>query len=107
MPGVTITLAQNETGLMRVAVTDELGRYRAPLLPVGPYTIKAELADFATPTREGVNVTVGLAPVIDLTLPLATVTEALTVNRGHSDSGDLQRLREHDRQPDSYRHPSA
>ncbi len=59
--------------------TDGLGRYRAPLLPVGPYTIKAELADFVTLTREGVIVTVGSAPVIDLTLPLATVTEALTV----------------------------
>ena len=79
LPGVTITLTQNETGLTRVAVTDALGRYRAPLLPVGPYSIKAELSDFATLTREGVILTVGSAPVIDLTLPLATVTEAITV----------------------------
>jgi hypothetical protein len=49
------------------------------LLPVGPYRIEAALAGFATLTREGVVVTVGSAPVIDLTLPLASVTEAITV----------------------------
>jgi hypothetical protein len=79
LPGVVITLTQTEIGLTRAVVTDGAGRYRAPLLPVGPYTIKAELSDFATLTREGVIVTVGSAPVIDLTLPLATMTEALTV----------------------------
>jgi hypothetical protein len=79
LPGVTITLTQTETGFTRVVTTDAGGRYRAPLLPVGPYTIKAELANFATVTREGVVVTVGSAPVIDITMPLATVTEAVTV----------------------------
>ncbi|HEY7700099.1 MAG TPA: carboxypeptidase-like regulatory domain-containing protein, partial [Vicinamibacteria bacterium] len=79
LPGVTITITHVETGLTRVVTTDGTGRYRAPLLPVGAYTIRAELPSFATVTREGVVVTVGSAPVIDLTLPLATVTEAVTV----------------------------
>ena len=79
LPGATVTVTHVETGLTRVVTTDDTGRYRAPLLPVGNYTIKAELPSFATVTREGVVVTVGSAPVIDLTLPLATVTEAVTV----------------------------
>ena len=79
LPGVTITITHVETGLTRVVTTDGTGRYRAPLLPVGGYTIRAELPSFATVTREGVVVTVGSAPVIDMTLPLATVTEAVTV----------------------------
>jgi hypothetical protein len=79
LPGVTVTVTHVETGLTRVVTTDESGRYRAPLLPVGGYTIQAELPSFATVTREGVIVTVGSAPVIDLTMPLATVTEAITV----------------------------
>jgi hypothetical protein len=79
LPGVTITLTHLETGLTRVVVTNASGQYRAPLLPVGPYRIEATLAGFATLTREGVVVTVGSAPVIDLTLPLASVTEAITV----------------------------
>jgi hypothetical protein len=79
LPGVTVTVTHVETGLTRVVTTDGTGRYRAPLLPVGGYTIRAELPSFATVTREGVIVTVGSAPVIDLTMPLATVTEAITV----------------------------
>jgi len=79
LPGVTLTLIQRATGFTRVVTTDASGRYRAPLLPLGPYTIKAELPNFATVTREGVVVTVGSAPVIDLTMPLASVTEAVTV----------------------------
>jgi hypothetical protein len=79
LPGVTITVTHLETGLTRVVVTNASGQYRAPLLPVGPYRIEAALAGFATLTREGVVVTVGSAPVIDLTLPLASVTEAITV----------------------------
>jgi hypothetical protein len=79
LPGVTVTVTHLETGLTRVVVTNASGQYRAPLLPVGPYRIEAALAGFATLTREGVVVTVGSAPVIDLTLPLASVTEAITV----------------------------
>ena len=79
LPGVTVTVTHLDSGLTRVVVSDERGRYRAPLLPVGPYRIEAVLAGFATLTREGVVVTVGSAPVIELTLPLASVTEAITV----------------------------
>lgn len=79
LPGVTVTVTHLETGLTRVVVTNDSGRYRAPLLPVGSYRIEAALAGFATLTREGVIVTVGSAPVIPLTLPLASVTEAITV----------------------------
>ena len=79
LPGATVTVTHLGSGLTRVVVSDSSGRYRAPLLPVGPYRIQAELAGFATLTREGVVVTVGSAPIIDLTLPLASVTEAITV----------------------------
>jgi len=79
LPGVTVTLTHLDSGLTRVVVSNATGQYRAPLLPVGPYRIQAVLSGFATLTREGVVVTVGSAPVIDLTLPLASVTEAITV----------------------------
>ncbi len=79
LPGATITITHLPSGLTRVVVTNESGRYRVPLLPVGPYRIEAELSGFAKLIREGVVVTVGSAPVIDLTLPLASVTEAITV----------------------------
>ena len=79
LPGVTVTITHVETGLTRVVTTDSTGRYRAPLLPVGRYTIQAAFPSFATVIRDGLEVTVGSSPVIDLTMPLATVTEAVTV----------------------------
>ena len=79
LPGATITITHLPSGLTRVAVSGASGRYRALLLPVGPYRIEAELSGFAKLIREGVVVTIGSAPVIDLTLPLASVTEAITV----------------------------
>ncbi len=79
LPGATVTVTQLETGFTRVVVTNNVGRYRVPLLPVGPYTIVVELSGFATFTRQGVVVTVGSSPVINITLPLASVTEAITV----------------------------
>jgi len=79
LPGATVTVTHVETGLTRVVTTDGEGRYTAKLLPVGRYVLVAELPAFATVTREGVVVEVGSAPVIDITMPLATVTEAITV----------------------------
>ena len=43
MPGVTVTLTNAGTGLVRVVVTDNNGEYTAPSLPTGRYVVKAEL----------------------------------------------------------------
>ena len=43
LPGVTVTVANLDTGDTRVVVTNENGLYRAPLLPLGRYRVSAEL----------------------------------------------------------------
>ncbi len=43
MPGVTITVQNTDTGLERVVITDAAGAYRAALLPIGTYLIRATL----------------------------------------------------------------
>jgi protocatechuate 3,4-dioxygenase beta subunit len=48
MPGVTVTLTNAGTGLVRVVVTDSNGEYTAPSLPTGRYIVKAELPGFKT-----------------------------------------------------------
>ena len=48
VPGVTVTVKNTATNYESVSVTDRSGRFRAVLLPVGPYQVKAELAGFAT-----------------------------------------------------------
>ena len=43
VPGATVTLTNQGTGLTRTVVTDQAGEYTAPSLPTGKYKIVAEL----------------------------------------------------------------
>src|SRR5712692_1090035 len=46
LPGVTVTLTHTATGTMRTAVSDTTGTFRAELLPVGQYSLSADLPGF-------------------------------------------------------------
>src|SRR5262245_65873437 len=46
LPGVTITVMQTDTGLTRTTVTDDGGSYVLKNLPIGPYSLQANLQGF-------------------------------------------------------------
>jgi hypothetical protein len=79
LPGVTVTVINDDTGLERTALSSTEGRFVIPTLPPGAYTIKAELQGFQTTTRTGVTVNVGQELTVNLTLQLAGVAETVTV----------------------------
>src|SRR5215475_3768399 len=79
LPGVTVTLTEETTGLVRTVVTNETGRWVLPALQPGRYTIKAELSGFQTQNRAGVVVNVGQAITINLALPVGGLTDQVTV----------------------------
>jgi len=79
LPGVTVTLANIETGDTRVVVTNESGLYRAPLLPLGTYRVSAELQGFRKFEQTGVTLSAGRTAVINITLNVGTVQETITV----------------------------
>lgn len=79
LPGVTITITQVETGISRTVVTSDRGTYFAPALEVGTYNIKAELEGFAPETREGIVLAVGQKVVLDFTLRIGGLEEAITI----------------------------
>src|SRR5262249_16478063 len=58
---------------------DPEGRYHAPALPPGTYTVSAALAGFKTQTRDGVVLLLGQAHTLDFALALAGASEAVTV----------------------------
>lgn len=64
LPGVTITVTSPALMGARSGVTNELGSFRLPLLPVGTYTMTVELQGFQTIKRE--NIIVGLAKTVTL-----------------------------------------
>ena len=47
LPGVTITVTNAESGVVRSTVTEEYGRYRVGGIPPGRYNVEAELPGFA------------------------------------------------------------
>src|SRR6516164_6478576 len=59
VPGATITATHVETGTSRTTVTTETGAYVMPALPVGTYTVKAELVGFSTVIKEQIRLAVG------------------------------------------------
>ena len=79
LPGVTITVTNEATGLQRTAVTSGDGRYVIPTLVPGTYTIKAELQGFQAVTQTGLVLNVGQEVAINLTLSVAGLAETVTV----------------------------
>ncbi len=80
LPGVTITLKNLDTGLIRAAVTDAEGRYSFNAIPpTGKWSLAVELQGFAPQTREGLEFRANTRPEIDFQLGVGGIQEAVTV----------------------------
>ena len=79
LPGVTVTVTNDETGLVRTTVSNESGLYFVPDLPVGRYSVAATLAGFKAASRTGVTLRVADEFALDFTLQPGDVTEVVTV----------------------------
>src|SRR5262245_13555435 len=79
LPGATVTLRNDQTGVTRVAVTETDGRYLFPSLAPGTYSVKVELQGFATTETPNITITIGLALINDFSMKLQSVSETVTV----------------------------
>ncbi len=79
LPGVTVAARQTETNLQRIATSDAEGRYSILALPPGPYELRAELSGFRPLVRSGITLTIAQTAVVNLTMTLGGVAEAVTV----------------------------
>jgi hypothetical protein len=75
LPGVTMTVTNPATGFTRNTVSDADGSFRFPGLPVGKYSVKADLTGFATVTVEGVEVDVATTRRVEVTMKPSKVAE--------------------------------
>ncbi|HTO75720.1 MAG TPA: TonB-dependent receptor [Thermoanaerobaculia bacterium] len=80
LPGVTVQVSNQGTGLKAASFTRSDGFYTIVNLPTGIYTITAALTGFKTATRPDVRLDIGKAPTVDFRLSLATVQESVTVS---------------------------
>ncbi len=54
VPGVSVTIVGQGTGLKRSVLTDTAGEYRFAGLPTGDYSVRVEKTGFRAEVREGV-----------------------------------------------------
>ena len=79
LPGVTITATNPETGIDRSGTTGPDGTFLIPSVPVGTYTVRAELDGFAPVNVEGVKLNVAVQRNLEITMSSSNVEEAITV----------------------------
>src|SRR5262249_19662816 len=79
LPGVEVTATHVETGLARMAVTNETGSYVLTNLPVGPYRLAAMLPGFRTHVQAGIVLQVGADPQINIVMEVGQVAEQIEV----------------------------
>ncbi len=79
LPGVTITVTEQNTGFTRSVVSAENGAFLIPNLDPGTYAVVVELSSFAPERRTDLILRAGAAITLDFTLRLAGVQEQILV----------------------------
>jgi hypothetical protein len=80
LPGVTVTVTQTNTGLVRTTVTEANGAYLLTNLPTGPYRLEAALQGFRTYAQTGIVLQVGGSPTVNAVLAVGSLEESVTVD---------------------------
>jgi hypothetical protein len=79
IPGVEVTLVNDDTNAVRTALTNEVGEYAFTSVLPGAYTVRVTLAGFRTEERKGLRIATQQVIVQDFTLEIGGLTEQLTV----------------------------
>ncbi len=79
LPGVSVTVTNEETGLVREVTTNSQGIYFVPDLPIGRYKIEAQLQGFKRATRTGIVLRVADEFAVDFELSAGDINETVNV----------------------------
>ncbi len=80
--GATVTVSQTDTGFTRTFVTSGDGRYAAPSVPVGPYSVSATHDGFQPQQQTGIVLSIGQSVQVNFTLSVSSVRETVVVSAG-------------------------
>ncbi|MGC4054894.1 MAG: carboxypeptidase-like regulatory domain-containing protein [Paludibaculum sp.] len=80
VPNVKVTLTETNTGVARVATTNDSGNYNYPDLPPGTYSVTCEVTGFKKTTHGGVVLQVNTTARVDLVLQPGNVSETIEVS---------------------------
>jgi hypothetical protein len=80
VPNARVTITNTDQRVVvRTLTTDERGEYAAPLLPVGRYSVTAEIAGFKKVTQSGVVLNVNDKLAVNFNLEVGAVSETVSV----------------------------
>ena len=79
LPNAQVRIHNDDTGTERRLTTDDTGRYSAPSVSVGSYTVEVLTDGFAPQRRTGIRLAVGQSTELDLQLAVQASTEEVNV----------------------------
>jgi len=82
LPGATVTVTNEATGLSQTQTTTDSGVYAFASLPVGTYTVTVEQQGFKKFQKTGNELEVGTPLTVDVAMEVGQVTETVTVQGG-------------------------
>src|SRR5215469_1197384 len=74
-----VTIVNLGTNFTRELTTDEEGRFRGLLLPLGPYRVTTKAPNFSTNVREGLDLAVGQTITLAIVLGISQVEQMVSV----------------------------
>ena len=80
VPGVSVTIVSQGTGLKRSGLTDTAGEYRFAGLPTGNYSLRLEKTGFQSQVREGVQLNSAVEVTINSQLAIGDLQQQTTVS---------------------------
>ncbi len=81
-PNASVEVVNAGTSLRRRTLTDELGLFRFPLLPLGEYSVAIQAPGFARVERTGIRLGAGAVVTADFDLSVASIQQTIAVERG-------------------------
>src|SRR5215510_14611751 len=82
VPGATVTITNEATGVTHTQTTTDAGVYAFEALPVGIYTVTVEQNGFKRYLKTGNHLEVNNPLTVNLTLEIGQVSETVTVQGG-------------------------
>jgi hypothetical protein len=79
VPGTTITITNQATGVKRETVSNSDGSYFITAISPGSYVLDAELSGFSKFNRRDVRLDLGRTTTVDVQLTVGRVTETVTI----------------------------
>lgn len=79
VPGAKVTITNQDTGFQSETVSNKVGDYRIPFLPVGTYSVRVEAPGFRVFVHAGIILRVDDVLNIDAKLQVGTVSQQVTI----------------------------